>query len=322
MASWDLTISKELSMVADVLRESVNSQEDRLTEIANYVIGAGGKRIRPTVTILTFYALGGREVERAVKIAAALELIHTATLLHDDINDGGEMRRGKLAAYRKYGTQNAIVAGDFLFTQAFAIGGKFEPAIVDITAEACSRLAEGEIRQQMRSKDVDLTEEGYIDIIKRKTAWPIAAGARVGAILAGGSPEEVMAAGEYGTELGVAFQIVDDILDVVGNQDVLGKPIGTDVREGNITLLTMNALRNGTSQDQKELSRIIRKTGNTPQEILGALEIIVRSGAVEVAQKKAAEFGERAKARLGPLPQGPYKLELLRLVDLVLQRES
>ncbi len=308
-------------MVSDFLRESVESREELLTEIANYVIDAGGKRIRPTVTILAFYAVGGQEVEKAVKIAAALELIHTATLLHDDINDGGSVRRGKPAAYKKYGMQNAIVAGDFLFTQAFSIGGKFDSSIVEITAEACSRLAEGEIRQQLRSRDLTLTEEGYINIIKRKTAWPIAAGARIGTILGGGSPEAVLAAGEYGTQLGIAFQIVDDILDVVGDESVLGKPTGTDVKDGNVTLLAIHALENGSSRKREELARIIGKRRKNPEEIRRALDIIVESGAVEAARRKAGEFGERAKKRLGPVPPGPYKLELLRLVDLILQRE-
>ncbi len=322
MASWDLTISKELSMVSDFIRESIQSDEELLTEIADYVIGAGGKRIRPTVAILSFYAVGGKNVEETVKIAAALELIHTATLLHDDINDGSSRRRGKLAAYKKYGVRSALVTGDFLFIQAFSIGSKFEPVIVEITAEACSRLAEGEIRQQIRARDVAVTEKDYIEITTRKTAWPIAAGAKIGAILGGGNLEEVLAVRDYGTELGIAFQIVDDVLDVVGNEDVLGKPTGTDVREGNITLLIIDALRRGSSEDRKALADIVKKEGQTSEEIHRALDIIVRSGAVDIARRRAAEFGERAKAKLGPLRPGRFKLELLRLVDLILKRES
>lgn len=320
MASWDLSISKELSMVGDLLRESVASQESLLTEISTYVIGAGGKRIRPAVTLLSFYAVGGTDVEKAVKVATALELIHTATLLHDDINDGGSIRRGKLAAYQKFGVPHAIVAGDFLFTQAFAIGGRFDKAIVDITADACRRLAEGEIRQQSRARDLSLTEEEYVDIIRRKTAWPIAAGARVGALLGGGSPEEVAVLGEFGTNLGVAFQIVDDVLDVVGDEEVLGKPTGTDLREGNVTLLAIDALRNGAGGED-ELARLYRKADNTPDEVRRGLEILRRSGAVDVARKRALEYGEAAKEALGPLNPTPYKLELLKLVDLVLDRE-
>lgn len=322
MASWDLSISKELSMVAQVIEESISSQEELLTEIASYVVDAGGKRIRPAVTILSFYAVGGKDVKDAVKIAAALELIHNATLLHDDINDGGTIRRGKLAAYKKYGLQNALVTGDFLFTKAFAIGGKFDPAIVDITAEACVKLAEGEVRQKIHSRDLSMREEDYVEIIRRKTAWPISAGAKIGAILGGGSLEEVLAMGQYGTNLGIAFQIVDDILDVIGDEKVLGKPTGTDIREGNVTLLTLSALKNGSRDDREELGRIIKKRRKTREEVRRALDIIVRSGAVEAARERAREFGRRAKESLGLIPPNPYKLELLRLVDLVLGRNA
>ncbi|MFQ5837348.1 MAG: polyprenyl synthetase family protein [Thermoplasmata archaeon] len=321
MASWDLPISKELSMVAEVIEESITSQEQLLTEIASYVIRSGGKRIRPAVTLLSFYAVGGTDVQDAVKIAAALELIHNATLIHDDINDGGTTRRGKPAAYKKYGIQNALVTGDFLFTKAFAIGGRFDSEIVDITAQACVQLAEGEIRQKIHSRDLSMSEEDYIGIIRRKTAWPISAGARIGAILGGGSVEQILALGQYGTNLGIAFQIVDDILDVVGNEEVLGKPTGTDVREGNITLLTLNALQDGRKGDREELAGIIKKRRKTEAEVRRALDIVVISGAVEVARQKATEFGKRAKESLGLIPPTQYKLELLKMVDLVLNRE-
>ncbi|MFQ5920090.1 MAG: polyprenyl synthetase family protein, partial [Thermoplasmata archaeon] len=217
MGSWGLSISKELSLVEDLIRQSIDSREFLLTEIAGYVIGAGGKRVRPAVTILSYYLVGGTDVDRAVKIATAMELVHNATLLHDDINDGGVMRRGQPAAFKKYGLQNALVTGDFLFTKAFAIGAKFDTDIVDITAEACVSLAEGEIRQHANARDLSMNEADYLGIIQRKTAGFFAAGARVGATLGGGTPEQVEALSEYGRDLGIAFQIVDDILDVVGD---------------------------------------------------------------------------------------------------------
>ncbi len=322
MASWDLTISKELSMVSNLIRESIASEEALLTEIAEYVIGAGGKKVRPAVTVLSFYSVGGEKVEDTIRVAAALELIHNATLLHDDINDGGAMRRGRPAAYAKYGIQNALVTGDFLFTKAFAIGAKFDASIVDITAEACVSLAEGEIRQRRYARDLSLSEEDYLEIIRRKTAGPISAGARIGALLGGGSLEEVLALGEYGTHLGIAFQIVDDILDVIGREEVLGKPTGSDVREGNVTLLTLDALRNGSQGQAEELANIVRKREKSSGEIARALEIIVSSGAVEFARGRAVEYGERAKESLGLIGSVPHKLELMKLVDFVLTRES
>lgn len=309
-------------MVSDFIQKSVESQERLLTEISRYVIDAGGKRMRPMVSLLAFHAVGGTKVEEVVKIAAALELVHTATLLHDDINDGSSLRRGKEAAYRKFGTEKTIVTGDFLFTQAFSIGGMFDNEIVSLTAEACIHLAEGEMRQQIRRGDLNLGEDEYIDIIRRKTAWPISIGARIGAILGGGDSEEVLSLGEYGAELGVAFQLVDDILDVTGDDEILGKPTGTDVRDGTLTLLTIHALRNAPKGQVAELGNILKKGKNTRQKVERALEIIIDSGAVDAAREKAREFGEAAKAKLGPLRPTPQKLELLKLVDLILQRHS
>ncbi len=322
MASWDLTISKELKMVSALIKENIASKEAMLTEIAEYVIEAGGKMVRPAVTILSFYSVGGKDVEDVVRFAASLELIHNATLLHDDINDGGVMRRGRPAAYTRYGIQNTLVTGDFLFTRAFAIGAKFESAIVDITAEACVNLAEGEISQRRHARDPTVSEEDYLGIIRRKTAGPISAGAKVGAILGGGSLEEVLALGEYGKNLGIAFQIVDDILDVVGNEEQLGKPTGTDIREGNVTLLTLHALQNGSRREAEVLAEIVRRASKDKEDVSRALEIIVGSGAVEAARQRAKEYGERAKESLGLLTTGPRKLELLKLVDYVLNRES
>ncbi len=322
MGSWDLSISKELALVEDLIHESINSRESLLTEIAGYVIGAGGKRVRPAVTILSYYVVGGNDVNRAVQIATALELVHSATLLHDDINDGGVMRRGQPAAFKKYGLQNALVTGDFLFTKAFAIGAKFDPVIVDITAEACVRLAEGEIRQRANARDLSMSKEDYLAIIQQNTAGFFSAGARVGALLGGGSPEQIAALSEYGRHLGIAFQIVDDILDVVGDEATLGKPIGSDVREGNVTLLIQHALNNGNATAKKELANIVRVGPKSDEDVRRALDIIASSGAVEEARARAGGYSVRAKESLGALGSDPRKLELIRLADLILRRDA
>src|SRR6266566_3319769 len=229
--SHDFGMAKELALVEARIRESIVSEEPLLHDIASYVIEAGGKRIRPTVTLLAFQALGGQDTSEAIDLAAALEMIHSATLIHDDINDGGEMRRGRPAAYRKFGLQNALVTGDFLF------------------AKACAALAEGEIRQQRHAYDTDLTRDECLDIILRKTALPMMAGAKIAGLIAGARLEDVDAVGDYGLNLGIAFQIVDDILDVVGDAVVLGKRPGTDLREGNVTLVAIHALNDGSRID-------------------------------------------------------------------------
>lgn len=320
--SWDFGVLKELALVEQKIRESVVSEEPLLTDIATYVIAAGGKRIRPTVTILSFKALGGKEIQQAVDLAAALELIHSATLIHDDINDGGEMRRGRPAAYKKYGLQNALVTGDFLFVKAFGIGGKFDPDIVELTANACAALAEGEIRQKRHAFDTAVTKDEYIDIIRRKTALPIMAGAKIAGLLAGARLEDVEATGDYGLYLGIAFQIVDDILDVIGDGARLGKPAGTDIREGNVTLPAIHALNDGLRVDKVELGRILRKSQKENGDLEVALTMLRSSGAVDRAWADARHYGELAKQAIAPLPPSEAKGNMLRLVDFVLTRDT
>src|SRR5216117_1803131 len=300
--SHDFGVAKELALVEARIRESIVSEEPLLHDIASYVIEAGGKRIRPTVTLLAFQALGGQDTSQAIDLAAALEMIHSATLIHDDINDGGEMRRGRPAAYRKFGLQNALVTGDFLFVKAFGIGGKFDADIVELTADACAALAEGEIRQKRRAFDIGVTESEYLDIITRKTARPIMAGAKIVGLVAGARLEHVEAVGDYGLNLGIAFQIVDDILDVVGDGARLGKRTGTDLREGNVTLVAIHALNDGSSIDVRSLERLIAKRRKREEDVQRGLGLLRDSGAIEKARAEAFAFGQLAKKALDPLP--------------------
>ena len=320
--AWDFGVAEELARVEKEIRDSVLSEEPLLTDIATYVIAAGGKRIRPTVTLLAFQALGGRDVQKAVDLATALELIHSATLIHDDINDGGEMRRGRVAAYKKFGLQNALVTGDFLFVKAFGIGGKFDADIVELTANACAALAEGEVRQQRHAYQVDVTRDEYLDIIRRKTALPIMAGAKIAGLLAGARLEDVEAVGDYGLYLGIAFQIVDDILDVIGDDVRLGKPAGTDIKEGNVTLVAIHALNNGSTIDKVELARIIRKRRKHEADVHRALAMLRISGAVEKARADARAFAQMAKDAIAGLPETEAKRNMIRLVDFVLSRDA
>jgi len=317
----DFGIEKELLLVEARIREAVDSREALLTDIAQYVIAAGGKRIRPTVALLANKAVGGKNVAQTVQMAAALELIHSATLLHDDINDGGLMRRGREAAYVKYGLQNALVAGDFLFVKAFQIGGKFEPEIVDLTAQVCTALAEAEIVQRRHAGDLATTRDDYLDVIRRKTAMPISAGARIGGILGGGTDAEIEALGAYGMHLGTAFQIVDDILDVAGNPAVLGKPVGTDLKEGNVTLLVLHAMHDGSDR-RAELVKLFQLPVRTEEDIRRGLALIRDSGAVGRARVDAEHYGFLAREALDDVRPGPYREALARLVDFVVRRNA
>ncbi|MGI0150035.1 MAG: polyprenyl synthetase family protein, partial [Thermoplasmata archaeon] len=274
------------------------------------------------VTLLSFQALGGKDPRQAIDLAAALELIHSATLIHDDINDGGEMRRGRLAAYKKFGLQNALVTGDFLFVKAFGIGGKFDEEIVELTAQACAALAEGEIRQQRHVFDTAITRDEYLDIIRRKTALPMVAGAKIAGLLAAARLEHIEAVGDFGLNLGLAFQIVDDILDVIGDGTRLGKPAGTDIREGNVTLVSIHALNDGSTIDVAALSRLIRKRHKNDAEVQRALALVRDSNAIELARADAFSFGQLAKKSLDSIADGPAKANMVRLVDFVLSREA
>ena len=320
--TWEFGVSHELELVERRIRESLVSEEPLLTEIAQYVIGAGGKRIRPTVTLLAFQAVGGKAVEKTVDIAAALELIHSATLIHDDINDGGMERRGRPAAYLKYGLQEALVTGDFLFSKAFRIGGKLDDEIVDLTARVCAALAEGEILQKRHVGNVNIAWKEYLDIITRKTAMPIATGARVGALLGAGTLAQIEAAGDYGMNLGISFQIVDDILDVVGDGVALGKRPGMDIKEGNVTILAIHALEDGNVSDRSELIRILRKRKKDWGEVQTALRLIQESGAVEKAREQARRFGDNARDALDGLPEGETAGRMRDLVEFVLSRQT
>ncbi len=319
--SLDFGVAKELALVEARIRESIVSEEPLLHDIARYVIEAGGKRIRPTVTLLSFKALGGIDIAQAVDLAAALELIHSATLIHDDINDGGEMRRGRLAAYKKFGVENALVTGDFLFVKAFGIGGKFDAEIVELTANACAALAEGEIRQQRHAFDIRTSLDQYFDIIRRKSARPMMAGAKIAGLLAKAELGQVEAVGDYGLNLGLAFQIVDDILDVVGDGARLGKPAGTDLREGNVTLVAIHALNDGSSIDVRALARLIAKRRKREEEVQRAVALLRDSGAVEKARADAFAFGQLAKKSLDPLPESDTKANMIRLIDYVVTRD-
>lgn len=315
---WDTSIKNELQMVEEEIRRSIRSEQPILTEICEYVISSGGKRMRPGVTILSYLANTGDKVEEAVKIAAAFEMIHSATLIHDDINDRSEMRRGRPSAYKKYGLQQALVSGDFLFVKAFAIGGFFNEEIVSLVADACTAIAESEIVQLEREGEIAPVEV-YLNIIEGKTAKPIMAGARIGAYLANAEPPRIHSMGEYGLNIGMAFQIVDDILDIVGTEKTLGKPRMVDFFEGKATLPLIHAMED--SEVGARLSQLFHKKGKADKDIEEASALISRTNAVERARVKAKEYAEKALSAIKDLPDSQYKQGLERLAWMVVERD-
>lgn len=318
---WDFGIQKELRMVDEKLREMVKSQESVLTEASLHVIEAGGKRMRPAVMILAYRSTGGTDIPKIVDIAAGFELIHSATLVHDDINDGGMMRRGRETVFRKFGLHDAVVTGDFLFAKAFQLGGTFDKTVVETTADACAKLAEGEIMQHRYRHKTDLSVDKYLQIMDRKTAQPIRAGAMVGGYLAGATPVQIQGLGSYGLNLGIAFQIVDDILDFTGDEKKIGKPVGVDLKEGHLTLPSLLAAKSSESA-RRAILEVIASPDPSPEAVTECVKVVVSSGAIEKARGVGEYYGMEALQHLSCLSNNEYSKSLRDLVNRVLTRDS
>jgi geranylgeranyl pyrophosphate synthase len=316
----DLGISKELQLVEEQINRSLDCGISSVEEVAHYVMDAGGKRIRPAVLLLSFRALSGEDILEAIPMAAAFELIHTGTIIHDDINDSSAKRRGIQTAYRKFGTTNALVTGDYLFVRAFETGSRYQEGIRSVTIDACIQLVEGEIIQWENMKNIALSQEKYLKIIEKKTASPIAAGAKAGGIIAKGTESQVNALGNYGLNLGIGFQITDDIIDVVGVEEKTGKSIGKDISEGKLTILSIHALKHSTPSQRKIIEEVLLKNHNTEDEILEAIAIIKDANSIEYAQNLAQKYADIAKESMSDLPDSKWKDNLKSLADFSVKR--
>lgn len=322
VGSWDAPIKDELRLVEEELIRSVQSRQPLLTEIAMHVVRSGGKRLRPGISILAFRSVGGQDIDKMIKLAAAFELIHSATLVHDDINDGAETRRGHIATYRKYGLQRALIAGDFLFVKGFRLGGVMEAEeVVEMVADACAHMAESEMLQIDVEHEFDTPLETYLRIIEGKTARPIEASARVGAYIGEGTPDQIEALGVYGLHIGHAFQIVDDILDITGREADLGKRMGMDILDSKPNLPLMVAMQ-GHYPGGTRVKEIFKKVHKTPEEVEEALALVRATDAVEVSRKHAADFRDIALNALTRVPPSTYRDALTSLANIVLDRKS
>jgi octaprenyl-diphosphate synthase len=311
-ARLPLPVESGLVRVEARLAEELASREKGLQEITTHLVQAGGKRIRPIVVLLIYHAATadgpGPRPDDAVEAAVALELIHSATLLHDDIIDGGETRRGRPSALRTYGLADTLVAGDFLFSRAFALCARFEPEVVRWAAEACVALTEGEIMQGRFRHDPEVTVEDYLEIIERKTASLFAAGARTAARLAGAPVHLVEAMASCGRHVGLAFQMSDDLLDVEGQPAVTGKPRGIDLRDGNPSLPIVLALRH-----DPELARLFARRQPSPADIEAGLSSIRSTGALAAVSERARGHVAAALAEIGQLPASSCRTMLKTL---------
>ena len=298
--------------------DCTRSRESEITDIASHLIAGGGKRIRPVITLLTFNAFHGKREEDVVDIAAAMELIHAATLLHDDILDGAEFRRGRESAYKRYGLTRTLVTGDFLFIKAFEFAGKFDETVVQWTADACTSLTEGEILQSSFNRSRTVTAQDYIEIVERKTASLFETGAKLGAYIAGASSEQVEVAASFGLNLGIAFQMMDDVLDVVGRRDLLGKSTGMDLRDGNPSLPIVLSLLDG----HQTVARVFQTQTPTENDIQRALEAMGNGTVIERARSFARKYAVKASREIDKLPDSVERDGLKALGRLLTDRHS
>ena len=300
--------------IEELVLEKMSSELDRpAMSVARDVLLGGGKRYRPMLAIISYKAAGGEDIKEAIDLALSGELIHTATLVHDDVYDQSKMRRGKPTIQYTHGISHAIIAGDYLFSLGFEYGAKYDERVVGKVRDSCAAIASGEILQFEHINDLSTSPEDYYRIIDGKTARPFAAGGSCAAMVAGASEEIVEAAWGYGMELGRAFQLVDDILDLVGEEKI-GKPRGTDVHEGKMTLPIIYALTMLHGQDRRHLEDVLTNFGDNRLEEL--VDLLERAGSFEYSRLLVSNHVGRALDYLAPIPESEAKTMLEEVVLL------
>jgi octaprenyl-diphosphate synthase len=314
-------LGPELSEVEKLLSERAASPVATIPDLSSYLIAAGGKRLRPVLTLASARAVGGRGSEAAAKLAAAVEFIHTATLLHDDVVDDSDLRRGKAAAKNVWGASASILVGDFLFARSFMLMTETRDLrILDILSRASCVIAEGEVRQLAALGKSDLPVPEYMAIVEAKTAALFEAAARAGAYTATNDTDVADAMGEYGRRLGRAFQIVDDLLDYGGLTSVIGKSVGDDFREGKVTLPVIYARETGDANDRQFWDRVMGARDQRESDLAHAIHLIRASGAADRTLETARMEAAAARAAVARAARGPYHDELAELADQCVNR--
>lgn len=327
MSANSSSTAAALALIADdmlamdaVIARRLESNVPLVAQVSQYIIAAGGKRLRPALVLLMSGALGYQGPQR-LNLAAVVEFIHTATLLHDDVVDESTLRRGRATANEVFGNPASVLVGDFLYSRAFQMMVEVgEMRIMETLAEATNVIAEGEVLQLMNMHDADLTEEGYLRVIRSKTAKLFEASARLAALLARSSDTVEQHCAAYGQALGTAFQVIDDVLDYDGDMLEMGKNLGDDLREGKVTLPLIIAMQRGTEAERLTIRQAI-ETGGTGQ-MTEIIAIVQQTGALQATRDAAAAEALRALSALQALPQNPYSHALEQLASQLLVRRS
>ena len=317
---FDLLRDDLSAIEKELVRDAVSSVS-AITDIADYLREGGGKRIRPSLLLLSAKSLGYHG-HGTIRLGGVVEMVHTATLVHDDIIDGADTRRGRPSANTTWGNSKCVLAGDWLYMQAFRVALEERNfKVLDLLIGLTQQMVEGEF-VQMEKLGRAVGEAEYYDLIYRKTACLFDVSMRLGAVLAGATEEAEEQLGEYGRNLGIAFQIVDDVLDLTATERVLGKPVASDLREGKATLAVVHALEHGTATEQQAICRVLEDLSfehTSHQEVLSILE---RHGSVQYALTAAFQYAEVARAALAGLPESDYKRALLWMPDFVVARDK
>ena len=311
-------VEPDMKSVDAVIRARLHSQVVLVRQVAEYIIQSGGKRLRPVLVLLSAGALGYRGTQHH-ELAAVVEFIHTATLLHDDVVDESDLRRGRQTANALFGNAASVLVGDFLYSRAFQMMVEVgDMRIMRVLSDATNVIAEGEVLQLMNCHDADLDEARYLEVIRYKTAKLFEAAAQLGAILAGGSQEIEQAMASYGTHLGTAFQLIDDVLDYSGAEAETGKHLGDDLAEGKPTLPLIHVMRNGSPEQAAVVRHAIENGGR--DDFPNVLAAIRATGALEHAKSYAKIEADQAAAALDVLPASQYKDSLLQLCVFAVAR--
>ncbi|NBW77758.1 MAG: octaprenyl diphosphate synthase [Betaproteobacteria bacterium] len=302
-----------------VIADRLNSGVPLVAQVSQYIISAGGKRLRPALLLLTSAALGHQSDNRHL-LAAVVEFIHTATLLHDDVVDESTLRRGNPTANTAFGNPASVLVGDFLYSRSFQMMVQAQNLrIMEVLAEATNVITEGEVLQLMNMHNAQLDEAGYLRVIRSKTAKLFEASARVGAVLAG-APETIeTACAQYGQALGTAFQVIDDVLDYAGDASVMGKSLGDDLREGKVTLPLIAAMQRGSPAQRQLIQHAIEQ--GSVDGLSNVIDIVNSTGALEVAREAAAAEARKAEAYAKILPASAHRDALVLLAQQLLQRQ-
>jgi len=332
MSRLSSQISESAEKVNRFIEKVVNLENEPklLYRAARHIIDAGGKRLRPFLVLKSCKLVGGRE-ENAIPTAAALELLHTFTLLHDDIMDKDEKRRGVPTVHNKWGVPIAIVAGDLLFAKVYEVITKFTDAkhvapkrlvqVLKEISEATVTICEGQTLDMMFESKETVSEDEYFEMIQGKTAALFATSARCGGILGGANKSQVERLGEFGRYAGIAFQVIDDVLGLTADEKVLKKPVGNDIREGKRTLIVVCALEKASKNQKKRILETLGNKDASPERIRETIELINSLGAIDYAKEVAEKYIERAKEALASFPASEDREDLISLSDLIFARQ-